>query len=93
MSVQPGTLQFSLAALAGLWCFWLGLAIVLVRKTRRSAVSGALLALGGLLACYALAGVYPGKAAAAFYFACLSVLLLTAQLAYWTLGKDDSAGG
>jgi hypothetical protein len=81
--MTPDSLVWNAAALAGILCFFLGLALILLKRGRAGLVIGVIVSLGGLMTCYSLAGLSEGKAAAAQYFGCLMVVLVLTQLSFW----------
>ncbi len=81
--LASGSLAWDWVALAALSSFFLGLSLLLVMRGRAGLVTGAMISLGGLLACYSLAGSCGGKMAAAQYFGCLSMVLVLLQMCFW----------
>ncbi len=90
--LSPWSPVWNAVAAAGVGCFFLGLSLILLSRGKTALVAGSLVALGGLLVCYSLSGFGGGKAAAAQYFGCLSVVLVVAQLSFWTVVVRESTG-
>ena len=79
-------------SVAGIVAFFMGLAMVLLSRTRAVLSLGSLIAMGGLLACYSLVAPLGGRMAAAQYFGCLSLVMIALQLAYWIYLVRESDG-